>query len=118
LGVNVLHGRRLAAALAILLPLLGGLKLPTPARAPSVLRSTQKGPRKCAFERAEASAVRSAREESRREPRAPLILETARADAGASPAPLAPAADWTRAPRALKFCLARDSHSTLAPPAL
>jgi hypothetical protein len=116
--------RRLAAVLALLLPLLAGVRLIPHAPTPTALRSSPKGPRKCVSERAETSCARAVRAEGRRVSRSPLVLETARAGTGVEHLRLDPAilgrraTDWDREPRALKLCLARDSHSTLAPPCL
>jgi|SRR5579862_4807146 len=113
---------RLAGALTVLV-LFSGWR-PSPVASPvPVLRSTAKGPRRCAPELPESSVARLRRRECRASARDPLA-DPRVPERAASPGPLAFASETIRdrvahvlaRPRYLQAYLPRDAQNAVAPP--
>lgn len=113
---------RLAGALAVLVLFVGWRPSPVASPAP-VLRSTAKGPRRCAPELPESSASRLRRRECRAASRDPLA-DPRVPERAASPGPLAFASEQVRdrvavalaLPRYLQAHLSRDAQAAVPPP--
>jgi hypothetical protein len=115
---------RRCGSILVLLLLVSSVRFTSTVTASPVLRASLKRPRRCPSELPETPLARSKNRESKADAKSPLLLAAAAMvprfglSQASSLAPSDKVCDWLREPRALKLCLARDCHSSLAPPSL